>query len=135
MTDTTAYFTRDRFATHVGIELLEVAPGTACARLVIQPCHLNSLGTVHGGAIFALGDLAFAAASNSHGSVAVGINVSISYVKAATSGTLHAAAREVSLNPRLATYTVDITDDTGDLVALFQGMVYRKKELLSNKNL
>jgi acyl-CoA thioesterase len=128
--DVVAYFARDHFAAHVGIALLEVTEGRARACMVIQPCHLNSLGTVHGGAIFALGDLAFAAASNSHGSVAVGISVSISYVKAATGGTLHAAAREVSLNPRLATYTVDISDDAGDMVALFQGMVYRKKESL-----
>jgi acyl-CoA thioesterase len=130
MEDIAAYFKRDRFAELVGIELLEVAKGKAKAMLTIQERHLNTIRTVHGGAIFALADLAFAAASNSYGSVAVGINVSISYVKAATGGVLIAEAREVSLNPKLATYTVDVKDEEGDIVAIFQGMVYRKKDPL-----
>ncbi len=130
MEDLSSYFKRDRFAEHVGIELLEVSEGRAVARLAIQERHLNTIRTVHGGAIFALADFAFAAASNSHGTVAVGINVSISYVKAATSGVLTAEARETSLNPRLATYTVDVKDEQGDLVAIFHGMVYRKKDPL-----
>jgi len=38
----------------------------------------------------------FAAASNAHGTVAVGINVSITYMKSAKSGLLTAEAREVA---------------------------------------
>lgn len=130
MEDIKAYFKRDRFAELVGIELVEVAEGKSVARLAIQEHHLNSIRTVHGGAIFALADFAFAVASNSHGTVAVGINVSISYVKAVTAGVLTAEARETSRNPRLATYTVEVRDEGGDLVAIFQGMVYRKKDPL-----
>lgn len=120
----------DRLGRHLGIELLDVSEGRAIARLHIQEHHLNGVGIVHGGTIFALADVAFAAASNSHGTVAVAINVSISYVKAAMGGVLTAEARETSLNPRLATYTVDIKDDQGDLIAIFQGMVYRKRDPL-----
>lgn len=120
----------DRFAKHAGIELLEVAPGTATARMKITPQHLNGVNIVHGGAIFTLADLTFAAASNSHGTVAVAINVSIAYIKAVSAGTLFATAREVSRNPKLALYLVDITDDCSELVATFQGMVYRKKDNL-----
>lgn len=117
----------DLFARHTGIELLEVEPGMARARMKIAPHHFNGANTVHGGAIFTLADFVFAVASNSHGTMAMGINTSISYVKAALSGTLYAEAEEQSRNPKLATYTVNVTDDTGDLVALFQGMVYLKK--------
>jgi len=120
----------DRFAKLAGIELLEVAEGIATARMKITRQHLNAVDIVHGGAIFTLADLTFAAASNSHGTVAVAINVSIAYIKALGWGTLFARAREVSRNPKLALYLVDITDDSGDLVATFQGMVYRKKEKL-----
>jgi acyl-CoA thioesterase len=67
-------------------------------------------------------------ASNSHGTVAVAINATISYLKAARGGTLFAEAHEVSRDAKLASYTVNVTDDTGDLVAVFQGMVYRKKD-------
>lgn len=118
----------DRFARHNAIELLEVGPGRARVRMTIEPYHFNAARTVHGGAIFTLADFAFAVASNSHGSLAMGINVSISFVKAATTGTLYAEAREQARNPRLASYTVQVTDDQGAVVAIFQGMVYRKKE-------
>lgn len=118
----------DLFARHTGIELLEVGQGWAKASMKIEPFHFNGAKTVHGGAIFTLADFAFAVASNSHGTLAMGINTSVSFVKAATKGTLYAEAREQARNPRLASYSVQVTDDVNDVVAIFQGMVYRKKE-------
>ncbi|MDD2899135.1 MAG: PaaI family thioesterase [Desulfuromonadaceae bacterium] len=120
--------TRDMFARHTGIELLDIGPGWAKVSMKIEPHHFNAAKTVHGGAIFTLADFAFAAASNSHGTLAMGINTSISFVKAATSGTLYAEAREQTRNRTLASYSVQITDDANDVVAVFQGMVYRKNE-------
>ena len=75
-----------------------------------------------------MADFAFAAASNSHGTVAVAVNVSITFMKAGHTGTLWAEAREVSKNFKLGSYTVEVKDDAGDLVALFQGLAYRKSE-------
>lgn len=118
----------DIFARHCGIELLEVEPGYAKASMKIEPCHYNAANTVHGGAIFTLADFAFAAASNSHGTLAMSINAGVSFVKAATKGILHAVAREKSRSPRVATYLVEVIDDDGEMVALLQGTVYRKKE-------
>lgn len=118
----------DKFAQYCGIELLDVEAGRAKTSMKIQPQHMNAAKTVHGGAIFTLADFAFAVASNSRGSLAMGINTSINFVKAATEGTLYAEAREQSINPKLASYSVLVTDDTGDTVAIFQGMAYRKKE-------
>jgi acyl-CoA thioesterase len=124
------FMNEDKFARHCGIELLDLAPGWARACLRIEPHHFNGARTVHGGAIFTLADFAFAVASNSHGNLAMGINTSVSFVKAATRGILYAEAREQSKNPRLASYSVLITDDDGDTVAIFQGMVYRKPEAI-----
>lgn len=121
------FFKKDMFAVSSGIELLEVSPGYAKARMKIEEKHLNALRAVQGGAIFTLADLAFAAASNAYGNAAVGINANISFVKAATKGTLTAEARETSINPKISTYTVDVTDDDGEVIAIFQGMAYRKK--------
>ena len=118
----------DQFAKHCGIELVSVAPGRAVTRMTVQPRHFNAIGIVQGGAIFTLADYAFAAASNSHGTVAVGVNVSITYLKSADSGVLTAEAREVSLNPKLASYAVNVTDASGGLIAVFQGLVYRKSQ-------
>jgi acyl-CoA thioesterase len=122
------FFKNDRFAAHSNIELLSVSPGHARAKMTLHPHHLNGYGTVQGGAIFTLADFAFAAASNSHGTVAVAINVSITFMKAGQTGTLWAEARELSRNFKLASYTVEVKDDAGELVALFQGLVYRKSE-------
>jgi len=126
------FLKNDRFAAHNGIELLEISQGRAKAKLDILDYHLNGANIVHGGAIFALADLVFAAASNSHGTIAVAINANISFLKASAGGTLYAEAREISKNPKLGTYTIDVTDENGDVIAIFQGMVYRKKDKIED---
>ena len=123
---------RDHFAAHLGVEMLEYGDGRARAKMTLQKQHLNSAGMAHGGAIFSLADAVFSAASNSHGTLAVAINVSISFFKAAKGGELFAEGREVSRNPKLATYIIDVTDGQGSAIALFQGTVYRKKESLAD---
>lgn len=125
---------RDQFAKYVGIELMEASEGKAKVRLKIKEHHLNGVNLVHGGAIFALADFAFAVASNSHGTLALGINANISYVKSAKDGILTAEAMEVARNAKLATYQVNITNETDDLMAIFQGTVYRKKDLIDEIN-
>jgi len=119
---------KDYFAGHVGIELLDVSKGSARAKMDIKKHHLNGVGIVHGAAIFALADLVFAAASNSHGTVALAINVNISFVNAGKCKTLYAEAAELSRNPKLATYHIPVVDENGTLIATFNGMVYRKKD-------
>lgn len=129
MKDIKSFFSSDDlFARHCGIELLTVEPGYSKTSMKVQKHHLNAAGTVHGGAIFTLADFAFAVASNSHGTLAMGISTSVSFVKAATGGTLYAVAREQSKNPKLATYLVHVTDEADEVIAIFQGMVYRKKD-------
>jgi len=126
MDNNTAFFSKDAYAAEAGIECIESSPGRAKVKMEIRDRHKNSHGTVHGGAIFTLADTAFALASNSHGIPAAAINAHISYVKSATSGTLFAEAEEFSLNPKIATYTVRVTTESGENIAIFQGMVYRK---------
>lgn len=117
---------QDRFASHVGIRLLEVSEGYARAEVTIAEQHLNGLGTAHGGIIFTLADLVFAAASNSHGVDAMAVNIHISYFKAVREGTLTAEAKELSLSRKLATYAVEVGDEAGNRVAAFLGTAYRK---------
>lgn len=120
------FFSKDLYAREAGIELVEIGDGRAAVKMRITDRHKNSHGTVHGGAIFTLADTAFALASNSHGVPAAAINAHISFVKSATAGTLFAQAEEFSINPKIATYTVRVTDEDGENIAIFQGMVYRK---------
>src|SRR5690606_15864908 len=76
----------DLMAKHLGIELLEVGEGRARARMPIQSFHMNSANVVHGGAVFTLADFAFAAASNSHGQLALSISASIMFMMAKSEG-------------------------------------------------
>ncbi|MCR4441520.1 MAG: PaaI family thioesterase [Peptococcaceae bacterium] len=122
------FFERDRFAAFAGIRLVEVEPGRAVAEMEISDNHLNAVDVVQGGAIFTLADFAFAAASNSHGQVALAINANISYFHPARGQKLTAEAKEVSASNKLASYNVDVFDDDKKLVARFSGMVYRKKD-------
>ena len=121
-----AYFDQDLFAAQCGISIVEMRSGYARTQMVAEDRHLNSFGAVHGGALFTLADMAFAAAANAHGTLAVGLNCTMSYTKAAPKGLLIAEAVEDSLSPRIATYLIHIKTGTGDQVATFQGMAYRK---------
>lgn len=127
------YFGRDPLAQLLGIEVVDVGPGHATTRLILRPELHNNLAIAHGGAIFALADVAFAAASNSHGTVAVGANVSIAYLAAASTGILTAEAVEVSRGRKLATYTIRVSDEAGTLVAALQATAYRKGDPIDLK--
>jgi acyl-CoA thioesterase len=117
---------RDRFAAANGIELIEMAPGHARARMALTEQHLNSVGTTHGGALFTLAATTFFAACNAAGQTAVGTNMSITCLKPAAAGVLTAEAAETARSRKLAHASVRITDEEGDLVAVFQGTAYIK---------
>lgn len=124
------FFANDRYAVLTGVEIVEAGKGYCKTRLKLEDKHLNAANVVQGGAIFTLADLAFAIASNSHGQLALAINVNISYLNSVSSGTLYATATEVSEPNRLGAYDVLVTDDGQRVIARFNGMVYRKKKLL-----
>lgn len=118
----------DRFATFVGIDLLEVQPGYAVAKMDITEKHLNGVDIIQGGAIFTLADFAFAAAANAYGQITVAINANISYFKAIKGGSLTAEAREVSGSHKIANYKVDVFNEHRDLIAQLTTTGYKKNE-------
>lgn len=121
----------DPYAELLGIELLDVEPGYGLLSMVVRDDMFNFNGLPHGGAIFSLADEAFAAASNSHGIMAVALTMEISYLRAVTSGTrLLAKATEEHLGRRTALYHITVSTEDGDLVASCHGVVYRKRESL-----
>ena len=128
MLDPKIFTEQDPFARHCGMEVVEIGPGRSVARMRVRPEHLNFAGLVHGGVVFSLADLAFAAACNSHGTLALAINVSISFLKPAPQGLLTASAEEVVCGPKLGNYLIRVTDEAGEAVALFTGTAYRKKD-------
>jgi len=121
-----ALFEADNFVHANGIRTVEVRRGFARTEMMVESRHLNSVGIVQGGAVFTLADFAFALASNSHGVVAVSCQADISWFKAVRSGKLTAAAEEISRTRSLSTCLIRVTDESGELVALFKGVAYIK---------
>ena len=113
------------------MRLVELRPGFAKTSLQVEERHLNSIGTVQGGAIFTLADFAFGAAVKTGGKMAPAISTSLSFLKATRSGTLYAEATEVSRSRKLSVCTVRVTNDAGELVALFQGTADITDEVFS----
>ena len=124
------FFKADRYAVFSRIELLEVEPGRAKTRMEIREMHLNAGNVVQGGAIFTLADLAFAAAVNAYGNLAMSVETSIRYFKGVGSGVLFAEARMVHIHKRLATFEVRVTNEADELIALFIATAYRKNVIL-----
>ena len=120
------FFKNDQFASLAGVELLETGKGYAKARMEIKPIHLNAGGVCQGGAIFTLADFAFAVATNSHGRLTFSITSNINIFKSEKSGYLYASAKEVFDHKKLSHCEVQITNETGDLIATFNGSGYRK---------
>lgn len=124
-----AYIQSDRFMAHLGAKIEVIEPGYSRLSLRVTEEMLNFHGMTHGGLVFSLGDMAFAAASNSYGQSAVALNVSISFLKATNVGDyLIAEAKEQQAGGRTALYDITVKEQqTGELIAKSQAMVYRKK--------
>ncbi len=129
------YLQCDPFAKMLGAKVEIIKPGHSRVTLVITEDMANFHGNTHGGVIFSLGDMAFAAASNSHGQKAVALNVSINFLKATKPGDrLVAEASEKSRNGPIALYDITIRNiQSGEIVAESQDLVYRKKEWFVDK--
>jgi acyl-CoA thioesterase len=118
---------KEPFALKFGIRLLELDDGYSKVEMKFTPDMENFLGMAHGGALFALLDEAFEAASNSHGTVAVALNMNITYISPPAPGsTLIAEARECSRTQRTAVYHIKLFDDRNTLIASCEALVYRK---------
>ena len=117
------FLAEDRAARALGITVSRVAPGSVTAHMTIAPEMLNGHGTAHGAALFAVADIAFAMACNSHGPAAVGRSCSIEYLAPAFAGdVVTATAVERSVVGRGGIYDVAITRDTdGALLAEMRG--------------
>ena len=120
---------RDQLARHLGIELVEVRPGYARTTMRMVPHLTNGHGLLHGAAIFALADVAFAAACNSWGQTALALSMDIHFVATPKpDAVLTAVAVEIRRGSRTALCRMTVTDDEDHLIAELHGMAYRKKE-------
>ena len=115
------------FAQRLGMRLLELSDGRSVVEMDYAPETMDNIyGRTHGGAIYALIDEAFETASQTDGTIAVALNVNVTYVTSPEPGiTLRARAECVARTKRTATYDIKVSDLDGNSVALCQALAFQ----------
>lgn len=127
--DVVEHMKKDAYANMLGLTLQYCQEGMAEVYLTVYEDMLNFHGSLNGGVIFSLADYAFAVASNSYGQVAVGLNVHMSYLAPGKVGDkLICTATETKKTPKIAVYQMIVKNESEEIIATMEGMVYRKKE-------
>ena len=122
---------KEPFAQKLGLKLVDLDEGYSRVEMNFTPDMENIHGMAHGGALFSLIDEAFETASNSHGTVAVALNMNITYLSSPLPGSrLIAEAREFNRTKKTAVYDIKVFDKQNNLMASCQALVYRKGTIL-----
>jgi acyl-CoA thioesterase len=117
---------KEPFAQKFGLKLMDLNEGYSKVEMKFTSDMENIFGLAHGGALFALIDEAFETAGNSHGTMAVALNMNITYISSPPAGsTLTAEAREFNRTNKTAVYDIKVVDNLGNLIASCQALVYR----------
>jgi acyl-CoA thioesterase len=118
---------REPFAQALKMELVELEDGYSVVRMVYDPDKMDNIySRAHGGAVFGLIDEAFETAGQTEGTIAVALNVNITYVASPQPGVvLKAEARRVSQTKKTAGYDIKVTDEDDSLIATCQALAYR----------
>jgi acyl-CoA thioesterase len=118
-----AMFAKDVAARQtMGIEVVSVAEGTATLRMRVQELHLNGHAVCHGGFVFTLADTSFAYACNSRNKVTLAASAMIDFLKPSHEGdVLTCTAAEQWAEGRHGVYNMTVTNQRGEVVALFRG--------------
>ena len=127
-------WSNDLASQDLGMAVTVTEPGSAEASFEIRKNMVNGHDLCHGGYIFTLADSAFAFACNTYDCVTVAASASIEFVRPARLGErLVAVAREVSRGGRTGIYDTTVTNQDGDVVAIFRGRSYSTREPLIPK--
>jgi acyl-CoA thioesterase len=117
-----AMYEADACSRALGIALLEVRRGYARMCMPVRPDFLNGHQICHGGLIFTLADSTFAFACNTYNINTVAAGCTIEFLRPAAGGdVLTAEAEEQVLSGRHGIYDIRVTNQAGDLVAMFRG--------------
>ena len=118
---------KEPFAKLLNIKLAELEQGYSAVEMIYDPATMDNIyARAHGGAVFALIDEAFETVGQSDGTVAVALNVNVTYISSPNPGAcLRAEAREISRTRKTASYYIRVTDRDGQLIATCQALAYR----------
>ncbi|MGB7297991.1 MAG: hydroxyphenylacetyl-CoA thioesterase PaaI [Burkholderiaceae bacterium] len=117
-----AMWADDTASQSLGMQLLSVEPGRASMKMTVRPDMTNGHGMCHGGFIFLLADSTFAFACNSHNQRAVAASAEIHFLSSAQrNDVLNAVASETHRAGRSGVYDIRVTNQSGNLIAVFRG--------------
>jgi acyl-CoA thioesterase len=118
---------KEPFARALDLKLIELELGRSVVEMTYRPKLMDNIyARAHGGALFALIDEAFETAAQTHGIIAVALNVNVTYIRPPETGeVLRAEACEASLTRKTANYAIKVTNSRGQLVATCQALAYR----------
>ncbi len=105
-----------------GLEMLELTPDVARAKVEVKEHHMQPMGLVHGGVFAAIAEslssAATAVAVVPEGNSAQGLSNQTSFLRPILSGTIHAVARPRHKGRTTWVWEVEISDDQDRLCAL-----------------
>ncbi|MCC5942026.1 MAG: PaaI family thioesterase [Balneolaceae bacterium] len=121
----------DPFSQWMEIEIIEAGDGFCKISCKITGTMLNGYSVTHGGILFSLVDTALAFAAATSGRKSLIVDHSISYTNPAKSDELVIAEATIQNESyKLSAGTVKLINETGRLLALSKGTIYRKSELI-----
>ena len=117
---------KEPFARNLNMKLVSLELGYSAVEMTYDPAVMDNIYVqAHGGAIFALIDEAFETAGQTHGTIALALNVNVTYVSSPAAGMrLRAEAREVSRTKRTAIYDIRVTDQDEQIIATCQALAF-----------
>jgi acyl-CoA thioesterase len=114
------------YAQTLNMNLVELEKGFSAVEMTYDPVTMDNIyGRAHGGAIYALIDEAFETAGQTDGTIAVALNINVTYVSSPEVGArLRAEAHKISQTKKTAAYDIKVKDQNGQLIALCHALAF-----------
>lgn len=118
---------REPLARLFEMELVWLEADRSVVEMTYVPERMDNIyRRAHGGAVYALIDEAFETVAQTDGTIAVALNVNVTYVSSPEPNTrLRAEARIVSRTKKTACYDIRVVDQEGRQLAVCQAVAYR----------
>ncbi|NCF24610.1 MAG: hydroxyphenylacetyl-CoA thioesterase PaaI [Gammaproteobacteria bacterium] len=115
-------YARDAASKALGIRVDIPGAGEAVACMTVRDDMVNGFDVCHGGLLFTLADTAFAFACNAYDNRTFAAAASIEFIRPALLGDeLRAIAREDYRGTKRGLYTVEVSNQRNEVVAMFHG--------------
>ena len=110
------------FGELIGVEIVDLGPDEARARIAVADHHRQPHGAVHGGVLASLAETLSSAATSAavrdEGMVALGQSNNTTFLRPITGGHVNATARPRQRGRSTWVWDVELSDDAGETCAL-----------------